>query len=376
VNGQTTAPIQLDLNSTHGPSAITDANANVTDAAIRIRPEIRSSGEDSSQETSTPSSFESSQDFVTRRRAAFSNDGGNDSREHFVFPDPLSRVTERRTSSAVIGEEPTESSSSENIIIEAKLAADLCGSPRQMRAHKGKGIAGDSPPEPQEPIFLPLLKEDSHFPRQPEREKQTHKSRSNAFYSKLASLNENLTSATGPEAAKQSVRSREAERNQKTLRHLRLQTLIQSDHIKTLKLQTQELAAALKRLQGSTAREIRNLEENSEIQRENSDRLVGAWEGMRRELLELKVRMMQQSPFFDPCNSNLPSMPGETIAGQGFSRPPPVSHWVDPNFTCDLVRQQYWDHDRESHIMQNPQGCRWHYCSVCWSGGERGAWFE
>jgi hypothetical protein len=438
VNSQTVAPIRLRLNSIHGHPVITDGNANDTDEAIRTSPEVRSSREDSSQEKSTPSSFESSQDFVTRRRAAFNNDGGNDGREHFVFPDPLSRATDRGTSSDVIDAEPTESSSSENTIIEAKLAADLCGSPRQTRTHKGKGIARDPAPspKPQEPTFLPLLKEDSHFPKQPEHEKQSHKSRSSSFHSKLANLNKNIASATLRGVPEQPARSREAERNKKTLRHLQLQTLIQSDQIKSLKLQTQDLAAALERLQGSTARDIQHLEESGEVYRENSDRLVGVWEGMRRELLDLKVRMMQErfgqrvvsrargeeedgnrrgtgpdvtSPplhgllqptpmdyafagyppaFFDPRNSdppspmttlnpnNMQSMPGETVAGPSFSRPPPVSHGVGPDFAYNSVPLQYWDGHRESHIMLNPQGCRWHYCSVCRGGGEMVTGFE
>ncbi|KAM0699963.1 hypothetical protein Q7P36_000174 [Cladosporium allicinum] len=267
VNSQTAAPIRLSFNSTHGHR------------------------EDISQETSTPSSFGSSHDFVTRRRAAFNNDGGNDDREHFVFPDPLSPVTERGTSSDVIGVEPAESSSSENIIIEAQL----CGSPQQSRAHKGKGIARNSAvsPNPQERIFLPLLKEDSHFPRQPEEhEKQTQKSRSNSFHSKLANLDMRL--ATVPEAPKLTIRPRDAERDQKTIRHLRLQNLIQRDQIKNLRIHTKDLAEGPKQLRGSTARDVRSLEEGSDIQRENHNRLVGAWEGMRRELLQLKLRMAQE----------------------------------------------------------------------------------
>lgn len=366
VNSQTVAPIRLRFNGKHGHPVIIGANANDTDEATRTRPEIRSSGEDSSQETSTPSSFESSRDFVTRRRVAFKKDDGNDGREHFVFPDPLLPVTERVTlSSDAIGAEPTESSSSENTIVEANLAADLCGSPRQMRAHKGNDIARDSSPKPQESIFLPLLKEDSHFHKQSELEKQTHKSRSNPFHSKFANLNKDLTSATGPGATTQPVRSREAERNQKTLRHVRLQTLIQRDQIKSLKLQTQDLAAALTQLQGSTAREIRDLEESSRFQRDNSDRLVGAWEGMRRELLELKVRTMQ------PPQSLLQPTPMEYAF-----RAQPEPHSVDPDFAYNSVPLPSWDGHRDSHIMLNPQGCRWYHCPFCWSGGGRGDSFE
>ena len=201
MNSQIAAPIRLRFTSTHGHR------------------------EDISQETSTPSSFGSSHDFVTRRRAAFNDDGGDNDREHFAFPDPLSLATERWTSSDVVGAEPTESLSSENSIVEAKLAAEFRGSLQQSRAHKGKGIARGSTESTNSPIFLPLLKEDSHFPRQPNCEKP----RSSSFHSKLASLNTNRASATVSEAPRQSTRLRDAERYQKTVRHLRLQNLIQRD---------------------------------------------------------------------------------------------------------------------------------------------------
>jgi hypothetical protein len=434
-NSQTAAPIQLRLNRDRRHTVIADSSG--TDEAIRARLEVRSSRKDSSQETPTPSSFNSSHDFVARGRSASNNDGGDDDREDFVFPDPLSPVTEREVSSDA---ELMESSSSENTIVEAKLAAELCGSPQQKRSHKGKGIARDPTPatNSQEPIFLPLLKEDSHSQRHTDHKEQPHKSRSTSFHSKLAKLNKSLASGSSAhETPKQPARSREAareaERDAKILRHLRLQTLIQSDQIKHLKVVTKDLAEALNRLQGSIARDIQMLQENSEGMRENHNQLIGACEGMRRELLELKVRMAQEKfgqrvvsrdgdehgdgdrrgavpdlPFppphsllqptsmeyafstrpcyispFDPCNSNpppsttvtgtnnLPSMPGAVITGQSLSQPPSASHAVNPDSAYNSVPLQYFDHYRESHILQNPQGCRWHYCSVCRGGGER-----
>jgi hypothetical protein len=166
VNSQTATPIQLRLNRDRRHTVVTDSSD--TDEAIRARLEVRSSRKDSSQETPTPSSFNSSHDFVARGRSASNDDGGDDDREDFVFPDPLSPVTEREVLS---GAELMESSSSENTIVEAKLAAELCGSPQQKRSHKGKGIAIPATGS-QEPIFLPLLREDSRFPRQQTRKPQ------------------------------------------------------------------------------------------------------------------------------------------------------------------------------------------------------------
>jgi hypothetical protein len=438
VNRQAAAPIQLRLDRDRRHSSVVDAND--ADGATRTRPEFGSPPEDSSQDTPAPSSFETSQDFVARRRPAFNNDGGNDDRGHFVFPDPLSPVTKRGTPSDVTSAEPTESSSSENTITEAEVAAEFCGSPQEKKSNKSKGIARDPAPttNPEKPAFLPLLKEDSLFPRQSEHEKQTQKPRYSSFHSKLANLNKNAASSKGPDAPRQSARSRDAERDQKTLRHLRLQTMIQSDQIKHLKFVTKDLAEALNRLQVTTARDIQVLNENSESQRENSDRLVSAWKGMRRELLELKVRMAHENlrreavsrdgdedgdwdrrrpvpdlPFppphsllqptpmeyafstgtryispFDSCYSNppppmavitpnnLPSMPGAVNADPSFSNAAPVSHSADRDVAYSAVPLQYWDHYRESHILQNPQGCRWHYCSVCRGGGERVTGFE
>jgi hypothetical protein len=88
------------------------------------------------------------------------------------------------------------------------------------------------------------------------------------------------------------------------------------------------------------------------------------------------------SPF-DPCNSNplpsttvtdtnnLPATPGAVIAGPSLSQTPSASYGVDLNSAYISVPLQYYDHYRESHLLQNPQGCRWHYCSVCRGGGER-----
>lgn len=440
MNSQTAAPIQLRLNRDRRHTVVTDSSD--TDEAIRARLEVRSSRKDSSQETPTPSSFNSSHDFVAHVRSASNDDGGDDDREDFVFPDPLSPVTEREASSDA---DLMESSSSENTIVEEKF-------------HRGKGIARDPIPATgsQEPIFLPLLKDDSHFPRQLEHEKQTQKSRPSPFHSKLTNLNTQLdSSATSHEVPKQPARSRQAERDGKILIHLRLQTLIQSDQIKHLKVVTKDLAEALNRLQGSTARDIQMLQENSEGMRESHNQLIGACEGMRRELLDLKVRMAQEkfgqrvvsrdggedgdnrgavpdlsippppesllqptemeyafststryiSPF-DPCNSNppppttvleskdLPVVLGDPsrgqrnapasdsgwtpdpIAGPSSSQTPSASHGVDPNSAYNSAPLQYYDHYRESHILQNPQGCRWHYCSVCRGGGERAPGFE
>jgi hypothetical protein len=364
VNSQKSAPIRLRFDSTHGH-----------------REEI-------SQETLTPSSFGSSHDFVTRRRAAFNNDGGNDDREHFVFPDPLSPVTERGTSSDVIGVEPTESSSYGDTIVEAKLAAEFRGTLQQSRAHKGKAIARGSTPSTnsQEPIFLPLLKEDSHYPRQPECEK----TRSSSFHSKLASLNTNRASVKVSEAPRQPTRSRDAERDQKTIRNLRLQTLIQRDQIKNLRIQTKDLAESLKQLRGSTAQDIRRLEENSDIQRENHNRLVGACEGMRRELLALRLRLAQDKSGQRAVSkdqveedhgnrrdsSHVPVISFQPTPMEYAFGTQPGPHGVDAGFAYNSAPLQYWDFHRESHILQNPQGCRWHSCPVCWSGGERGVWFE
>jgi hypothetical protein len=396
---------------------------------------------------------------MRHRSALDSGDGGND-REHFVFPDPLSPVTERGTSSAV-DTESNESTSRESTVAEGNASADHCDSPRHTRAQKGKGIARDLTPatNSQEPYFLPLLKEDSRFPRQAYHENKTHTSRSNSFHIKLANLNKPLTpAATTPEVPKQPAPSREAERDQKVLRHLRLQTLIQSDQIKSLKLQTKDIAETLKRLQGSTARDIQSLEESSEIQRESFDRLMSGWEGMRHELLELELSMtqdksgqrvlgrdgdeggdgdrrgadpdlpfppphslLQPAPvarqdyaypypysFPDPRYSNPQSTTSlnsnhfpvvvddpsrsqdhvptgnnsgsswaqDPIAGPTFSRTAPASHGVDPFTGYSSAPLHYMDQHRQSHMLQNPQGCRWSSCSVCQNDGERGVWFE
>jgi hypothetical protein len=431
VNSRTATPIQLRLNRDRRHTVVTDSSD--TDEATRARLEVRSSRKDSSQETPTPSSFNSSHDFVARGRSASNNDGGGDDREDSVFPDPLSPVTEREVSSDA---ELIGSSSNENTIVEAKIAAELYGSPQQKNSHKGKGIARDPTPatNSQEPIFLPLLREDSHFPRQLEHETQIQKSRPRSFHSKLANLNKNLASAKEPEARRQPTRSREAERVHKTLRYLRLQTMVQSDQIKHLKAVTKDLAETLNRLQGDTARDIQMLQENSEGMHESHNQLIGACEGMRRELLELKAKMAQEQsvqrlvsrdgdahgdgdrrgavpdlPFslppesllqptemeyafgtrpcyispFDPCNSNplpsttvtdtnnLPATLGAVIAGPSLSQTPSASYGVYLNSAYISVPLQYYDHYRESHLLQNPQGCRWHYCSVCRGGGER-----
>jgi len=430
VNGQRAVPIQLRSSSTHGRPVVADVND--TDEAIMTRSEVPLSAEDGSQQALTPSSFENSHHFVTHRRSTFNNGSGNDDREHFIFPDPSSPANEVETSSAVVGAEPNKSMYSEDTTVEAKFAAEFCGSPGQTKASKGKNTARDS----REPVFLPLLKVDSHFPRQPDHERQTRKPRSSPFHSKLANLNTRLE--TAPEALKRSAQSRDAERNQKIVRHLRLQTLIQRDQIKSLKTQTKDLAETLKQLRIDTARDVRNLKVTSDIQHENSDRLVQGWEGMRRELLELKLRMAQEKyvqqvvrragdedgpegrraavsglpfptphglfeptpmeyafagyhnpyPPLDPRNSNppppttilnpnnLPSIPGATIAGPSFSRPPHVTYGADLGSAYNSVPLQYWDDHPEGHVMQNPQGCRWRHCAVCWNDGERGVWFE
>jgi hypothetical protein len=139
------------------------------------------------------------------------------------------------------------------------------------------------------------------------------------------------------------------------------------------------------------------LEESSDIQRENSHRLVGAWEGMRHELLELKVRMMQErfgqrvlsrgqveeEDGDGRGSSHVPVVP--FLPPQSLLQPTPMEcafttqpgpHGVDPGFAYHSVPLQYLDHHSESHILQNPQGCRWHNCPVCRCGGERGVWFE
>jgi hypothetical protein len=181
VNSQAAAPIQLRLNRNRGHPFVTETHD--TDVATRTRPEVQSSREDSPQQTSTPSNFESSQDFVTSRRSAFNNDSGNDNRGNFRFPDPLSPVTEGGTPSVGARTEPTKSSCSETTVVEAKLAAEHCGSLQERKSHKGKGVARDPSPtlKSQEPSFVPLLEEYRQFPKQPEHEKQTQKPRSSSF---------------------------------------------------------------------------------------------------------------------------------------------------------------------------------------------------
>jgi len=417
-------------------------------------PSVYSSSEVSLAESPTPPSSGRSQGSSIRRSLTIENAGCENDHDRFVFPGPLSPVTDRKASSHAISIKLSKPTSSKNAIVESRITAEeLRSDTQRAKPNKEKGIARESTRVINEPVdkYLPLLKEDSRHLNQPDNGIKMTKPRSNSFHSKLANLNQRLASADTCEAQDQQMQPRYADSDQKTLRLLRLQSLIHSDLIRDLHTETRALAETLKRLRRTTARDIQSLKDDSERQRENSDQLVRAWEGMRRELLELGVRMAREGfgqkfvgrdgdrvrdggggshetvlPFPPPQslmrspptapgehafsghphpyswpdmrNSNrsqmtdldtnqIPAMTNAPIRGQRYaptrdtttpvagpndSQTLPASYGIHQNPAYNPVLPQY----QESHILQNPQGCRWRHCPVCWSGGERGVWFE
>jgi hypothetical protein len=209
-----------------------------------------------------------------RRRSAVKDDHSDDNREHFVFPDPLSSVTKRGTSSPA-------ANSSENTAVKDDIAAELCGSPRRLKLDKGKGVAREPIPSTnkQEKPFHPLPREDnSRFPKQSEHEKHKTVPRSNSsFHSKLASLNIRPASSS----------------DHQTCSELQTQSELQSHHNKPLRLQTRDFAEALKQLQRSTAQNIQSLQKSTRIHREVCEFLVSDCEGLKREVMELRMAIAQ-----------------------------------------------------------------------------------
>jgi len=295
MNSQGAASIRQSVNSTQMRPSVTDAASESHSSCTLSSSEV-SLREDDVQEIQTLPSFGRRDDSGRRHSPTVVDD--EDDCDRFVSPGLSSPVSKVKLSSSIIDRKLNDSTSSNNTIFEAKIAAELCGSPRLPKVNKGKSIAREPSPttNTRKMNFLPTFKEDSHSLSQlSHRDNQTTNSRSNSLHSRFVTLDQVLASADTSEAHSQQMRPRDAERDQETIKQLRSQSLIHEDRIKDLHTQTKGLAETLKGLRRMTARDIQNLKDNSEKQRESSDLLVRGWEGMRRELLELKVRMVRET---------------------------------------------------------------------------------
>lgn len=290
-----------------------DAASDVHTSSVTGSSEGSSQG-DGLRDMRTPPGFERSRGSSMRLCSAVNDNDRDDAREHFVFPDPLSSVTDKGTTLPVAGP-------GKNTAVKDDIVAELCNSPRRSKFDKGKGIVREPVPSTnkQEKPFLPLLREDnSRFPNQPDHGKQKTVTRSKPpFHSKRANLNIRPTSSP----------------DQQTLSELQIQSKLQSHHNKLLRLQTRNFVEVRKQLQRSTSRDIQTLQKSTRIHREVCKFLVSDCEGLKREVMGLRMAMAQVPQSVQWVGSRDGGIDGDRPRGEdnpALPFPPPPSSYHPP----------------------------------------------
>jgi hypothetical protein len=339
----------------------------------------------------------------------------------FALPDPLPSSARVGTSPVTVDSYSATSTGSTRGTVENKIATELCGSPRLKRV-----LDAGNPPlnamataEEGKNDFLPLLKDEINYPRQP------------SIVKKLSSISKQPTDAQSlaKETAAQPNAGDQLSGVHPALRPTESQSASHDEQMMALNAEFGSIANDLKSLIQSTSSKQVRLGEDVESLQKNQDRLLQGWEGMRNELLELKESQQQLKQHVDSTRTSSkqstqsarPSMASTGLRGPSFASParhvredaglqgpafkvpdplapyfrdrkPPKTH--TPTRISDSkaheerqsakrhmvkdtmsARSTQADHQRLSQrdhhadrARQFPQGCRWRYCPICQSG--------
>jgi hypothetical protein len=196
---------------------------------------------------------------------------------YFVFPDPFS--TGERIGNAP---EPIESyvtvlSDNEKHAIEDRVA------PRNVSLAKGAEQNPTASPNQETTRFLPLLKDEPNYPRNP------------ALNRGLEKINQRLTRATTHtvEQPTKPSKTRPILGIHPALRQVESSSDVNAEELTALKAEVKRLKADVNALQQSaTLSDSRQAEAVRNLHR-NQERLVGGWESMRDELYHIKVMQEQ-----------------------------------------------------------------------------------
>lgn len=258
----------------------------------------------------------------------------------FTFPDLLRsnliETSEATRADALLTHPALRTSSSQNII-EDETGTELCGSPRRKRVGGSQGTdkdreAGESA---RAPSFLPLLDHTSGIQQSPGtdgvrgEQASSTQSRLDDLQSQLADLNERLAQI----AVKSNDGSEKPANNGPTGKHteqLQSPSSDQNSQLAAMQDQINVLTENLGRSHQHHTRDSRRLHTAIDSQQDNFDRLSRGWEGIRREVFDLKTSHQQLREQLSkhrqtPSNrlSKPPDLSPRPLLGEAY--PPPTS---------------------------------------------------
>jgi hypothetical protein len=201
---------------------------------------------------------------------------------YFVFPDPFSSGQRTSSSPQRIRSYAATSSEDEDCTTEGESETEDYRSTPPESVLLEQGNQQDSAPQPpkkETDQFLPLLKDEPNYPRNP------------TLNRGLEKINTRLKRATSceEERSTQSSKTTPILGIHPALRQAEMQPAVDNEALAALKAEVKQLKADVKALeQLATSRDNRQAEFLRHLGR-NQDSLVGGWEQMRNELFQIKV---------------------------------------------------------------------------------------
>jgi hypothetical protein len=203
---------------------------------------------------------------------------------YFVFPDPFSpgrrdNSSPERTRSYVATSSEDESSTSEN----ESETEDPGSTPPKNVSPEGKTEQDPAPSVNETEQFLPLLKDEPNYPRNPTLDRGLEK------------INKRLRSATthSEERSTQSSKTQPVVGIHPAFRQVEPQSANDNEALKALRAKVSQLKAEVKALERSATLMDSRYTEVIENVRMNQKRLVGGWARMRDELFQVKLMQEQ-----------------------------------------------------------------------------------
>lgn len=279
---------------------------------------------------------------------------------------------------------------------------ELSGNPRLQDVRSARATERGSIPrsEKEKAQFLPLLVDLPNYPTQPGLDKGLNKINKRIARAKIdrdhrhAQIHEAKTASSIHPAFRQA----------------KPHPAVHFDQLTDMQAEVERISAHLKALEESILSKHHHLGEAIKCLYINQDRLVGGWEQMRKELLDIKIsqaklrqNMAVKSDSGDPAmQSTAPSAssigtviyllavgaepapqcedaeittedklspPNTPLVGDPVARPLAKASGVHALIADGFMHDTSSKDGTAQHVHQYPRGCRWSWCQICRVGG-------
>lgn len=239
----------------------------------------------------------------------------------FFFPDPLPSSARTVTTPTALESQSVRQAEGTHRVVEDDVAAELCGSPRMKKVQTAEKTRSEwiATIKKEGSYYLPLLEDESN------------NAKPSDLQEKLSKINRRLKSAQlDPEQSdKQSNAGFSLPAVHPAFRQKGPEKDSHEEKLLALQAEVEALAHDLRTLKRSTKSKNGRLAEDVKRLCKNQDRLLKGWEGMRNELLQVKVSQEQLMLHLNSISgskdtskpSSRSSRPATEVFGQPVTRP-------------------------------------------------------